>query len=199
MLEILLIIGAILILGILVLVGWIIGSYNWFINARQNINSQFSNIKTEYQRRADLFYNLVQSVKSHMKFEKGTLVEVIKMRNVNLGTSKPDVLKKMKGMDSFFSKLIATFEAYPNLKSIQQYNKFSDEVRITEDRINVARTDYNELIREFNVRVKQFPSSIIANMFRFVIEKYYMNEPNTEYSPKVDFESDKPMSLSPHK
>ncbi len=192
-----------IILGIIALVlfifvGWIIGIYNWFVNGDQNIKTQFSNIKTEYQRRADLFYNLVQAVKAHVKFEKGTLVEVTRMRNVNMGNSIPEGIKKMKGMDGVFSKLMVTFEAYPNLKSIQQFNKFTEETRITEDRINVARTDYNDVVREYNVKIKSFPSSILANMFNFNVEKYYINEEKTEYAPKVDFNDDGKTKLVPH-
>ena len=194
------IILAVFLFLILLVVGWFIGTFNWFINAVQNIKTQFSNIKAEYQRRADLFYNLVQAVRAHMKFEKGTLVEVTKMRNVNLNGPKAETVKKMKEMDAFFSKLLVTVEAYPNLKSIKQFNKFSDEVRITEDRINVARTDYNEVVREYNVRVKQFPSSIVARWKNFNEEKYYLNEPKTDYSPKVSFEDgDDAIRLGPHR
>jgi len=199
-LGILLIILAIFLFLILLIVGWFIGTFNWFVNAQQNIKTQFSNIKTEYQRRADLFYNLVQAVRAHTKFEKGTLVEVTKMRNVNLGGPKAETVKKMKEMDAFFSKLLVTVEAYPHLKSIKQFNKFSDEVRITEDRINVARTDYNEVVREYNVRVKQFPSSIVARWKNFNEEKYYLNEPKTDYSPKVSFEDgEDAIRLGPHR
>jgi LemA protein len=198
-LGIILIILAVFFFVLLTCIGWIIGTFNWFVNAQQNIKTQFSNIKTEYQRRADLFYNLVQSVRAHMKFEKSTLVEVTKMRNVNLNGPKAEVVKKMKDMDALFSKLLVTVEAYPNLKSIRQFTKFSDEVRITEDRINVARTDYNEVVREYNVRVKQFPTSIVARWKNFNIEKYYMNEPKTDYSPKISFEDGEDvMRLGPH-
>lgn len=198
MITALIIILAIIGFIVLITIGWIIGNYNEFINSKVSIETQWSNIKTEYQRRADLFYNLVQSVKSHMKFEKGTLIEVTKMRNANLGSPSPESLSKMKGMDAFFSKLIATFEAYPNLKSIEQYNRFTEEIRITEDRINIARTDLNDIIREYNINVRSFPTNILAKMFGFTKEKFYINEEKTNYAPKVDFEAEKVVSFSPH-
>jgi len=190
MLEIILIILAIIIFVFLCTAGWAIGTYNWFVNLKQSVKTQFSNIKTEYQRRADLFANLATSVKSHKKFEKATLTAVIEARSKGITGTVPQQLKKMKGMDAMFSKLLAVFERYPELKSIEQFNKFIDEVRITEDRVNIARTDFNDIVREYNIGIKVFPKSIIANIFKFAEEKFYMNNPSSEEeeSYKVDLD-----------
>lgn len=185
---ILIIIGTFILFSILIFIGWLIGLYNLLINRTQSIKTQWSNIKTEYQRRADLFYNIVQAVKSHMKFEKNLLTEVVKLRNINFGQSPQEGAKKMEELDSLFSKLMVAVEAYPNIKSGEHMSKFIDEARITEDRVNVARTDYNDVVREFNITVKSFPQSIFARMWNFKEERFYMNEPGTDVSPRVSFD-----------
>jgi LemA protein len=190
-LEIIILAAAVLIFLVLVFVGWIIGTYNSLQNGRQNVKTQFSNIKTEYQRRADLFYNLVQSVKGHAKFEKSTLTEVTRNRNPNIfgGTPKQQIAK-MKELDSFFSRLLVTVEAYPKLQSIEQYNKLVDEIRITEDRINVARTDFNGVVREYNLIIVSFPTSQVARAFGFKEENFFENEKSTDNAPKIDMSLD---------
>ena len=170
---------------ILVTVGGSIGCYNGFVTLRQDIKTQFSNIVTEYQRRTDLFYNLVVSVKSFKKHEKSTLKEVIEARSMSFGNSKKQDLKNMKNLDGMFSKLLAVFERYPELKANEQHNKLMDEVRITEDRVNVSRTDYNSVVNSYNVKVKRFPSNIIAGMFDFEIDEYFKGEEGIETSPQI--------------
>lgn len=186
---------ALIICFVLATVGWGIGTYNRLQTLKQDIRTQLGNVGAEYQRRADLFYNLVQAVKSVAKFEKDTLTQVIAMRGQAAGLSNVKNVKeaatKMKGMDNFFSRLMVTFERYPTLKATEEYHEFMEEVRVTEDRVNIARTDFNEIVREFNVTVKTFPSSIIANMKGFSEEKFFQNEPGTEKAPKVDLSLDK--------
>lgn len=178
--------AAFLLFIVLALCGYSIGTYNGLTEAFQDIETQFSNIRTEYQRRSDLFFNLVEATKSHKKFEKSTLIEVMKARQGNFGTTKPEQLKSMSKLDGIFGKLAVVFENYPNLKSNEQHNKLMDETRITEDRINIARTDFNEEVREYNIMCKTFPSKLIAGMFGFKVYPYYMN----------DSETNKPMRMN---
>ncbi len=169
--------------------GWIIGTYNILAAGKVNIGTQLSNIKTEYQRRADLFYNLIESVKSYKKFEKSTLEEVTKARNPNyFGKGFGDVKKQLGKLDNVFSKLMLVFERYPNLKANEQHNKLMEEIRITEDRINVARTDYNDVVREYNLVINIFPSNLIASMFRFAQEEFFANEEGTSKAPKISLD-----------
>lgn len=188
--AILILAGSALLFLCMILAGWVISGYNHLVNGRVNISTQWSNIKTEYQRRADMFYNLVQTVKSHKKFEKETLTAVVQARSgAFIGNGpKATQAKKMKELDSFFARLLAVFEAYPNLKSYEQHNKLMDEVRITEDRINVARTDYNDVVRTYNIYVKSFPSNIIAKMFAYKAEEFYLNEEQTNTAPKIQLD-----------
>lgn len=186
MIEILLVISAVILFVILCIVGWMIGGYNTFRVGQQDIRTQWSNILTEYQRRADLFYNLVQSVKSHKNFEKETLVQVIAARNGNFGSNKSTQMAKLKGLDGMFNKLMLLIERYPKLQSYKQHDKLMEEVRITEDRINIARTDYNEIVGDYNKLVLTFPKNLIAGMFRFSVEPFFENEQGTTSAPKID-------------
>lgn len=179
---------AIVLFLILVSIGSFVSSYNTFVSLRQDIRTQFSNIVTEYQRRTDMFYNLVQTVKSFKKHENKTLTEVVAARNLNFGQSKKQDMKNMKQLDGLFSKLMAVVEAYPNLKSDEQHNKLMDEIRITEDRINVSRTDYNNIVNTYNTRVKSFPSNIVAGMFNFDLEAYFEGQAGVEKAPQIDLE-----------
>jgi LemA protein len=176
---------AIFVAGLFISIGYGIGKYNMFQTGIQDIKTQWSNIKTEYQRRADLFYNLAESVKSYKIFEKSTMVEVIKARSGSFGTSVPKQMKKMSQLDGLFSKLLAVAEAYPNLKANESYNELMKEIRITEDRVNVARTDYNEIVGDFNKQVKMFPSNFIAQMFHFTEQPFFANEAETYEAPKL--------------
>lgn len=191
MIEILLVIAAVVLLFCLSTLGWGIGTYNTFRVGQQDIKTQWSNILTEYQRRADLFYNLVQAVKSHKNFEKDTLIQVIQARGGNFGVNKPAQMKKLGDLNQLFQKLMVVFERYPNLQSHKQHDKLMDEVRITEDRINVARTDYNEIVGDYNKLVTTFPKNTIASMFRFNTELFFQNEATSTSAPKIDLEENK--------
>lgn len=172
----------------LIAVGYTIGAYNTLTSNKEDISTQFSNIKTEYQRRLDLFVNLMESVKSFKKHEKGTLKEVIEARAKGITGTIPKQMQTMKGLEGLFSKLLAVFEQYPNLKSNEQHNKLMDEVRITEDRINVARTGFNTEVREYNILVKSFPSNIIAKMFKFKVSEFFKNDEGSDKPVRINLE-----------
>lgn len=180
-------VGAAGVIGISVLsFGWGIGVYNTCRVGQQDIKTQWSNILSEYQRRTDLFYNLVQGVKSHKNFEKETLIGVAQARTGFGGMPKIEQMKKLKGLDGLFNRLMVVFERYPQLKSYKQHDKLMEEIRITEDRINVARTDYNEIVGDYNKVIITFPSAIIAGLFKFPTEIFYQNEATSNSAPKID-------------
>jgi LemA protein len=186
MLEWILLICSIMAFFLMGSIGWAIGSYNTFRVGQQDIKTQWGNILAEYQRRADLFYNLVQTVKSHKKFEQETLVQVIQARSGNFGQTKASQISKMKGLDAVFSKLMVLFERYPKLSSNEQHNKLMEELRITEDTIRAARVDYNEIVGDYNKLVTTFPKNIIAGMFKFSEELFFKNEEGTSKAPKIE-------------
>ena len=186
MISIIIIVLAIFLAIFLVFMGWIWGGYNTLVGGVQNIKTMFSNMKTEYQRRADLFYNLAEVVKSYAKFEKNTLTEVIAMRNGNFGKNPKEAMSKMKNLDGFMSKLMLVVERYPKLRATEEYKTLMKETRITEDRINIVRTEYNDTVRDYNLFVISFPSNIIASMFKFNEETYFKNEEESNKCPKMN-------------
>lgn len=166
--------------------GWIIGVYNRIVMALQTIRNQWSNVKTEYQRRADLFYNLAEAVKSYKIFEKSTMVELAQARSGNFGKGGlKDEMQKLKGLDKIFHGLYAVAESYPQLKANETYMNLMEEVKNTENRINIARTDYNELVRDYNIFIKTFPNMLIANWWKYTEEPFFENEAGTEKAPKM--------------
>lgn len=178
---------ALLLFALFVSLGYGVHIYNYLQIGLQNIRTQFSNIKTEYQRRWDLYMNLAESVKAYNKHERFIQTEVPKARSMmNFSGSQAQQFKTMGSLDKFFSKLAVVVEAYPELKASKQHRMLMDEIRITEDRINIARTDFNDLVRDYNITVVSFPSSMIAQMFKFVKEEFYVNEEVSNKAPKIE-------------
>lgn len=162
---------------ILMVAFWIIGTYNTLVNAVQDWKRSWSDIKTEYQRRADLFVNLVTTVKSFKKHEKETLTLVAQARSLkSFKGNGASEMKTMQKLDKGFANIMATFEAYPILKADKSHESLMEEIRITEDRINMARTHYNEVIEMYNSFLKAFPNNLIANMFGFIEGIYYESD-----------------------
>lgn len=187
--EIILLIAAIIFFITIVILGWGINTYNFFQSAKQDVENQWSNIKTEYQRRYDLFLNLAEAVKSYKKHENKTLTDVIKARSMlNFSGSNAKINKNMNMLDSFFSKLNVVFEKYPELKANEQHNSLMNEIRVSEERVNIARTSFNDLVNEYNTSVVTFPANIVAKMFKFDKVDYYINETVSDKAPKINLE-----------
>lgn len=185
--PVIIIVVAVIIFIIIIILGWLIGMYNSFVTAIQDIKNMWSNITTEYQRRADLFMNLVESVKAYTKFEKETLTQVAQARSGNFAGTPQQQMKQLKGLDAAFQRLMVVVEQYPKLKAGKQYIMLMNDIRETEDRINIARTDYNELVRDYNVYVVRFPHSIMAAMFRFKEWEYFeSDDKDIKKSPKIN-------------
>lgn len=182
-------IGAAAFIGItIVTAGWGIGTYNTMIVAFNDVKNQWSNVKTEYQRRADLIVSMVESVKGYAKHERATLFEVMQVRNGNFGKTKAEEMKKLKGFDQALHRLLMVQEAYPELKANDTFLELMDELKVTENRVNIARTDYNETVRDYNILLTVFPKNIIAGIFHFVPEQYFeLQDAGSERAPKVSF------------
>lgn len=182
-----LITGAVVFGGVLVTVGWVVGSYNTMIIAQQDIKTMWSNVKTEYQRRADLFINLATAAKAYLKHEKDTLTQVIQARNgLTPGLSKQAELMKLKGLEGLFSKLAVVFEKYPDLKADKTIKDLMYELKETENRVNIARTDYNSVVRDYNILIKVFPRNFLADLFRFKEELFFeVDDKDAFKAPKI--------------
>jgi LemA protein len=185
-LEVLAIVGGVVVAGGLAIFGWGVGTYNGFQIFDQNMKTQFSNVLTEYQRRIDLLLNLTKSVKSYKAHEKETLTEVIKARNGISTGDRAAQIKNLKGLDKTLSKLMLVVEQYPDLKASPLYAELMNNIKTTEDRINVGRTEYNDTVRDYNVMLKTFPDSIIAGMFRFAEGVYFETDESVKKAPVLD-------------
>jgi len=172
----------------IVTAGWVAGTYNTFIVAQQDVSTMWSNVKTEYQRRADLFINISKAAQAYLEHENDTLIEVIKARNgLAPGLTKQAEMAKLKGLEGLFSKLSVVFEKYPELKADKTIDKLMSELKETENRVNIARTDYNSLVRDYNILIKIFPRNYLANMFGFREALFYdLDDKDAYKAPRIE-------------
>ncbi len=190
--TLIIIIGVIAILAI-----WVTVVYNGLVSTEENVNNQWANVETQYQRRADLIPNLVNTVKGYAAHEKTTLEAVITARSqatqikVDANNLTPDKLaqyQKAQGdVTTALGKLLAVTENYPDLKANQNFLELQSQLEGTENRINVARKDFNDAAKEYNVSIRRFPRNIFANMFGFQKKSYFEAAPGSETAPKVQF------------
>ena len=172
---------------IAIVVLWIIGTYNNFIVMTQRIDNQWAQVETQYQRRIDLIPNLVNTAKGYMQFERSLLEEITTLRSQWMATADiDDKVNIGNALDSALGRLIAVFESYPELKSIQAVASLMDELAGTENRIAVERMRFNDRVREFNTGVQVFPSNILANMFGFKTRPYFQAQEGAEIVPIVN-------------
>jgi len=167
--------------------GWFIGTYNNFIKLDQNVNNQWGQVESQYQRRYDLIPNLVASVKGYMAYEKALLENVTFYRSQWGNAKTPDEkVDASNGLESVLSKLIVVMENYPQLKADTQVQKLMDELAGTENRIAVERMRYNDVVKSFNTAIQVFPANIIANMYDYHQKKYFESGQGADIAPKVE-------------
>lgn len=173
---------------ILVVLFPLIGSYNGMVSKEQRVNQAASNIDTNLQRRSDLISNLVETVKGYAAQEKDIFKGVADARSKLAGAQSMDQKANAnEELSSAVSRLLVVVERYPELKSSQNFKDLSIALEGTENRIAIARQDYNKEVTSYNTKIKRFPASIIANMFRFQEKPYFKAEAEASKVPKVDF------------
>jgi len=183
---------------LLIIVLWFVGSYNGLIRASAEVDESFANIETQYQRRADLIPNLVESVQGAVKFEKETQTEIAALRtnavaarealkNANTQQEKLAAMNQIDSAASTFSGLNINVENYPQLKATENFLNLQAQLEGTENRVAVARNRYNDKVKVFNVKIRKIPTVIIANMFGYEKQPFFESQPGTENVPKVDF------------
>ncbi len=189
--------GILIILGILlVLVFFGCNSYNGLVTADQNVKKVWSNVETNYQRRTDLYSSVIKTIEGSANFEKGTLKEVIEARSkatsikvdINDPASLAAYQQAQAGLQSSFSKLLAVVEAYPDLKTTSAFRDFQTQIEGTENRINIARQDYNKAVEDYNLKVKRFPNNIFAGIFGYKEKPFYKSDAGSEKAPDVKFD-----------
>ena len=193
--------GTIILLGVAALFLLLIfngcGSYNNMVKQRNLTEQAWANVESKYQRRMDLIPNLVNTVKGSANFEKSTLSEITEMRS-RVGQAKvtwddknssPDAkMKAANEMESSLSRLLVISENYPQLKSTEGFSKLMDELAGTENRISVARDDYNKAVNSYNTYIEQLPRNIYAGLFNFTRKNMFEAEKGAEKAPSVNFE-----------
>ncbi|WP_431211415.1 LemA family protein [Puia sp. P3] len=171
-------------------------SYNGLITVDQSVKTSWSNVETNYQRRTDLYNSVIKVIEGSANFEKSTLKEVINARanatkiqvDVNDSASLARFQQAQGQLQSSFSRLMAVAENYPDLKTTQQFKDFQTQIEGTENRINVARRDFNAAVNEYNLKVKRFPNNIFAGIFGYHEKPYYKSDPGSENAPEIHFD-----------
>jgi len=186
----------VILVAIILVIGLVIGgTYNSLVGDREKVRTAFSNVQTQYQRRADLIPNLVSTVKGASNFEQTTLQQVVDARSkatsITVDAANPqqvkDFLAAQQGVTSSLSRLIAVAENYPDLKSSAAYRDLLVQLEGTENRIQVARSDYNEAARPYNTRIQTFPTNLVSGMFGFSRMEPFSADAGASNVPKVDF------------
>ncbi|WP_302427563.1 LemA family protein [Leyella stercorea] len=190
--------GLIITIVVIALVAiWGISSYNGLVSMDENVSNQWANVETQYQRRSDLIPNLVNTVKGYAKHESQTLEAVMAARSqatqvkIDPSNCTPQQLaayQKAQGdVTTALGKLLAITENYPDLKANQNFLELQSQLEGTENRINVARKDFNDTAKKYNTSLRRFPRNIIASMFGFEKRNYFEAEAGAEKAPKVEF------------
>lgn len=176
---------------------WGISSYNGLVSMDENVSNSWANVETQYQRRSDLIPNLVNTVKGYAKHESQTLESVMAARSqatqvkIDPSNCTPQQLaayQKAQGdVTTALGKLLAITENYPDLKANQNFLELQSQLEGTENRINVARKDFNDTAKKYNTSLRRFPRNIVASMFGFEKRAYFEAEAGAEKAPKVEF------------
>ena len=176
---------------------WAVSGYNSLVGMDENVSNQWANVETQYQRRADLIPNLVNTVKGYAAHEKETLEGVIAARSqatqikVDPNDLTPEKLaeyQKAQGqLASALGKLLAITENYPDLKANQNFLELQAQLEGTENRINVARKNFNDAAKAYNTAIRRFPKNILAGLFGFDKRAYFEAAEGAEQAPTVEF------------
>ncbi len=176
---------------------WGVSGYNGLVSMDEGVQNKWADVETQYQRRADLIPNLVNTVKGYAAHEKETLEGVVKARSEATSVKvDPENMtaeqmaqyqKAQNGVSSALSKLLLVVEKYPDLKANQNFLEMQSQLEGTENRITVARRDFNGAAKEYNTAIRKFPKNILAGMFGFEKKAYFEAQEGAEKAPEVQF------------
>ena len=200
MLKIILSILGVICVAAAFLVMSVIGSYNGLVGLSQGVDAKWAQVQTVYQRRADLIPNLVATVSGAANFEKSTLTNVTEARasvgrvqlDPNKAPSDAAQLAQYQAaqgqISSALSRLLMVSENYPDLKSNTNFRDLQAQIEGTENRISVARQDFNNVVQTYNTKVKTFPAVLIAGLMGFSPKPYFQADAGSQAAPKVNFD-----------
>ncbi|MCE7069237.1 MULTISPECIES: LemA family protein [Dyadobacter] len=190
--------GLIAVIVVILIFGFVgCGKYNGLVSKDEVVKESWAKVESQYQRRADLIPNLVSTVKGAADFEKGTLTAVIEARSkatqttINAGDLTPENIAKFQGaqdqLSGALSRLLVTVEQYPQLKANQNFLDLQAQLEGTENRITVARNDFNTVVKDYNQEVRTFPNNLFAGIFGFSQKGYFTAAAGSDKAPTVQF------------
>jgi LemA protein len=205
--------AGLLIVGIIILVV-IVGamwadSYNKLVSGKQNVDAKWAEVENQYERRADLIPNLVNTVSGAANFEKSTLVEIVQARasvgqvkiDPNTAPTDPAQLQKYEAaqgaLGNALSRLLVVSERYPDLKSNQNFIDLQAQLEGTENRITTARNYFNQAAQSYNTAVQSFPTNFIAGLSGFTTRPYFQAKEGSDVPPPVHFDFNTPSNAAP--
>lgn len=173
-------------------------TYNGFVDTQEDVENAWGKVQSAYQRRSDLIPNLVNTVKGYANFEQETLTKVIEARakatsiNINPANATPEQLKAFQdaqaGVSQSLGRLLVTVEQYPELKANQNFLELQAQLEGTENRIKVERDNYNNVVTNYNKKVRRFPGNLYAGIFGFSQKAQFQAEEGAQNAPEVNFE-----------
>jgi LemA protein len=184
----LLVIAAIVILVILIPYSYLKGTYNSLVTMDEGVKAAWAQVENQLQRRYDLIPNLVETVKGYAAQEKEVFLKVTEARaKVGGATTINDKISANNGLSAALSRLLLVVERYPDLKSNTNFIRLQDELAGTENRIAVERRRYNETVKVYNIRIRRFPTNLLAGMFGFEKAAFFEVPKERQEAPKVKF------------
>ncbi len=174
---------------VVIIVSLLVGTYNSLVTLETDVDSKQATIQTQLQRRADLIPNFVETVKGYTEYEQSTLQAVTEARAaVGKAANATEQAAANDRLDGAISVWVnAVTEAYPELKASAQFQALQDELSGTENRIAVARKDYNDTVQTYNTSIRKFPNSLFAGMFGFEKKPFFEASAGAEQAPTVSF------------
>ena len=187
----------ILVIIVALLALWGVKAYNNMVSQEEGVSTAWANVESQYQRRADLIPNLVNTFKGYAAHESETLQAVVNARtkatsiNIDAENMTPEQLQEFQKAQSevggALGRLIAVAESYPDLKANQNFLELQAQLEGTENRIAVARNNFNEAAKKFNTYIRKFPQSLLSGMFGFDKKPYFEAEEGSQKAPTVQF------------
>jgi len=179
---------AVIALIVLIPYSYLKGTYNSLVTMDESVKAAWAQVENQLQRRFDLIPNLVETVKGYAAQEKDVFVQVTEARSKVAGAATvPDKIGANNQLSSALSRLLVVVERYPELKSNTNFIRLQDELAGTENRIAVERRRYNEAVKAFNIKLRSFPTNLIAGMFGFEKAAFFEVPPERQEAPKVKF------------
>ncbi len=181
-----------IIVVILVILGvMFVPSYNKFVNLEESVDQSYAQVQNQLQRRLDLIPNLVNTVKGYASHEQEVIADISEARANLAGARGPEEQAAADtALSGALGRLLVVVENYPDLKANQNFTQLMDELAGTENRIGVARMDYNNVVSDYNRQIKRFPGRLVASIFGFDEKEYFEADAAADKAPEVDFGDD---------